>query len=57
MLPKDPAMLLSYVNMKLRNNYKSLRQFCEEEQVDVIELCRQLDQIDYQYSAEHNQFI
>ena len=57
MLPKDPAMLLSYVNMKLRNNYKSLRQFCEEEQVDVIDLCSRLDKIDYQYSEERNQFV
>ena len=57
MLPKDPAMLLSYVNMKLRNQYKSLRQFCEEEQVDVVDLCSRLDQIDYQYSEKQNQFI
>ena len=57
MLPKDPAMLLSYVNMKLRHNYKSLRQFCEEEQVDVIDLCSRLDKIDYQYSEERNQFV
>lgn len=57
MLPKDPAILLSYVNMKLRNNYKSLKTFCEEEHVDVIELCASLDKIDYSYDEKRNQFV
>ena len=57
MLPKEPAILLSYVNMKLRNNYASLREFCEEEHVNVIDLCSQLDKIDYEYSEKLNQFV
>lgn len=57
MLPKDPAILLSYVNMKLRNNYASLREFCEEEHVNVIDLCSQLDKIDYEYNEKLNQFV
>ena len=29
-LPEDPAMLLSVVNMKLRDNYNSLEDLCED---------------------------
>ena len=57
MLPKDPAILLSYVNMKLRNNSSSLKEFCEEEQADMVELCKTLDRIDYSYDAPRNQFV
>lgn len=57
MLPKDPAILLSFVNMKLRNEYGSLKEFCDDLEVDMVDLCRQLDKIDYQYSIERNQFI
>ncbi|MBP3914198.1 MAG: DUF4250 domain-containing protein [Lachnospiraceae bacterium] len=57
MLPKDPAILLSFVNMKLRNEYGSLKELCDDLQVDMVDLCRQLDKIDYQYSIERNQFI
>jgi hypothetical protein len=57
MLPKDPAILLSFVNMKLRNEYSSLKELCDDLQVDMVDLCRQLDKIDYQYSIERNQFI
>ena len=51
MIPRDPAILLSYINMKLRNNYRSLRDLCEEEQIDVIELCKLLDKIDYPHTT------
>ena len=27
-LPKDPAMLMSFVNMKLRDEYRTLEDFC-----------------------------
>ncbi len=28
MLPKDPAMLMSFVNMKLRDEFRTLEDFC-----------------------------
>ena len=28
--PKDPAMLLSFVNLKLRDYYASLEELCED---------------------------
>ena len=55
-LPKDPVILLSFVNTALRDRYSSLREFCEDTETDVIELCSRLDQIDYHYDLEHNQF-
>lgn len=30
MIPKDPVMLLSYVNLKLRDFYSSLDALCED---------------------------
>ena len=32
--PKDPAMLISWVNMKLRDFYGSLDELCEELEID-----------------------
>ena len=29
-LPQDPAVLLSYVNMKLRDSYPSLAALCDD---------------------------
>ena len=42
MLPKDPIMLLSFVNMKLRDFYGSLDAFCEEMDADKQELTEKL---------------
>ena len=33
-LPNDPMMLFSFVNMKLRDNYSSLDDLCEDLQVN-----------------------
>lgn len=56
-LPKDPVMLLSFLNLKLRDSYASLEALCEDMQVDREEICRKLEEIDYAYSAGTNQFI
>lgn len=56
-LPKDPVMLLSVINMKLRDYYKDLSQLCDDMEISQEELCRILGQIDYQYDAGQNQFI
>ena len=34
MIPKDPAILLSFVNMKLRDSYSSLDDLCADLDVD-----------------------
>lgn len=57
MMPKDPAMLLSYVNMKLRDYYKSLDDLCEDENVEKQSLLDKLAEIGYVYNQENNQFV
>ncbi|MBD5145325.1 MAG: DUF4250 family protein [Ruminococcus sp.] len=56
-LPKDPYMLLSVVNMKLRDSYKNLDELCEDMDVSAADLAAQLEKIGYAYSRELNSFV
>ncbi|MDO4268144.1 MAG: DUF4250 domain-containing protein [Eubacteriales bacterium] len=56
-IPKDPAMLLSFLNMQLRDRYESLEELCSVLDLDRAELESRLGAIDYHYSAERNQFV
>ena len=38
MIPKDPVMLLSYVNTQLRDFYGTLEALCEDKGLDREEL-------------------
>ena len=55
-LPKDPFMLLSAVNMKLRDTYPSLDELCASLDIDRRQLERTLADAGFEYSAEHNRF-
>ncbi len=55
-LPKDPVILLSYVNTKLRDNYPSLAEFCRVLNINSDDLVRTLESIDYHYDIDTNQF-
>lgn len=57
MIPKDPAMLLSFVNLKLRDFYDSLEALCEDLDVDRDELKSKLAAMDYHYDKEKNRFV
>lgn len=57
MIPKDPVMLLSYVNTQLRDFYPSLDAFCEDKQLNAAEVCGKLRSIDYEYDGSRNQFV
>ncbi|MDO4965991.1 MAG: DUF4250 domain-containing protein [Lachnospiraceae bacterium] len=57
MIPKDPAMLLSYVNLKLRDNYDSFATMCDDLDVDMAEIIEKLKSIDYEYDENTNQFV
>ncbi len=57
MIPNDPVMLLSFVNLKLRDYYSSLDALCEDLDVNKEELLSKLGNIDYHYSEERNQFV
>lgn len=53
----DPYILLSLVNMKLRNYYPSLDILSEEESIPKNELIAWFHEIGYHYQKEGNHFI
>lgn len=57
MIPNDPVMLLSFVNMKLRDKYANLEAMCEDLDILSSEVIEKLEKIDYHYDVEKNQFI
>ena len=56
-MPKDPVMLLSFINLKLRDYYSSLEALCEDLQVEEKGICEKLALIDYEYDPQKNQFV
>ena len=52
-IPNDAAMLLSFVNLKLRDHYKSLDDFCldagisKEEIIKVLQSCNHTERFIY----------
>lgn len=56
-LPKDPVMLLSVVNTKLRDYYPSLEELAAAESATVEELENKLNSISYHYDKNQNQFV
>lgn len=57
MLPKDPMILLSVVNTKLRDEFPSLSELCAALDADEAALRETLAQLNYQYDAQRNQFV
>ena len=57
MIPKDPVMLLSYVNLKLRDFYESLDALCDDLEADREEITDKLASINYHYDEEKNQLV
>lgn len=57
MIPKDPAMLFSFMNMRLRDFGMNLDELCDDLDVERSEIEAVLDRIDYHYDAEKNQFV
>ena len=55
-MPKDPVMLLSFVNTQLRDNYDSLEKLCSSFDVEKSYIEEKLAAIDYKYDGELNQF-
>ena len=56
MLPKDPMLLLSVLNMKLRDAYDSLDDLCEDLAEDRSELEEKLRAAGFVYDENRNQF-
>ena len=56
MLPRDPMILLSLVNTKLRDEYATLSELCEVLDEDQLELTSRLEAIGFHYDPAQNQF-
>ena len=56
-LPKEPIILLSYINTLLRDQYESLDELCASLQINKTETEKTLLSIEYRYDEEVNQFI
>ena len=56
-LPKDPMILLSVINTKIRDQYHTLDALCEDLQIDKNELIDVLKGIDYEYDESRHQFV
>ena len=48
-IPKDPMILLSYINTQLRDNYSSLEELCQA-------IKKTLSDIGFEYEPEQNCF-
>ena len=56
MLPKDPIMLMSFLNTKLRDRYDSLEALCDDLELNRDELTGRLHEAGIDYDPERNQF-
>lgn len=57
MIPKDPVMLLSFINTQLRDYYDNLDILCEDKQINKNEIIDKLKTIEYEYDEIRNQFV
>lgn len=57
MIPKDPIILLSFVNTKLRDYYSNVTDLCEDLDINEKELTEKLKSIHYEYNPVKNQFV
>lgn len=56
MVPRDPVMLLSFINTQLRDFYPVLEDACRSFDLDEKELIEKLKGIGCEYVPEINQF-
>lgn len=55
-LPKDPILLMSVINTKLRDYYHTLDELCEDLGADKEEIIRKLEKAGYAYDVSKGQF-
>ena len=56
-LPKDPIMLYSFINLKLRDFYSTLDALCDDLDVNRAELEQTLGAAGFSYDEENNRFV
>lgn len=55
-MPKDPMMLMSFINMKLRDFYPTLDALCDDMDVDRQKLENMMAEAGLEYNAAANKF-
>lgn len=55
-IPNDPAILLSYINTQLRDNYKNLDDLCKSLDISEADIINKLKSIGYSYDEKLNRF-
>ena len=55
-LPQDPMMLMSVINMKLRDFYPSLENMCEDLEINAEDITTKLAEAGFEYNRELNKF-
>ena len=50
--PKDPAMLMSWINLKLRDFYGNLDELCDDLEIDKDDVISILEQAGYEYNDQ-----
>ncbi len=55
-VPKDPMILLSYMNTQLRDNYSSLEEMCQALDLNESQIRKTLSDIGFEYVSEKNCF-
>lgn len=55
-LPHDDAILLSFINMKLRSFYSSPDELCDDLEISREELDERLSRAGYCYDEKTNQY-
>ncbi len=55
-LPKDPMMLYSTLNMRLRDQYPSLQLLCDDLHINEADILDTMAKHGFEYSPEHNKF-
>lgn len=55
-LPNDPIMLLSVINMKLRDFYRDIDEMCDDMNVSRAEIEEKLAKAGFIYDESTNQF-
>jgi len=56
-IPNDPMMLLSFINTKLRDDYKDFATLCYELELEESAITDKLASIGYSYSQKLNRFV
>ena len=56
-IPKDPVMLLSYLNTQLRDFYPDMDELCRPLDLDRKTVDEAMASIDYAYDSAKNQYV